>query len=215
MTLSTQQQERRGPGALQRQQEVGRTRGAAGGRPGVTGLITNVQTHSLLAEIVDRIADWDVRDGDVARLLTPKTLPSTCPYFLAYRAPIRSDRCSSGYRHRLYGTRGNHDRAGVVRMRPSGPIGVLIIRLKPEAAACLMGERMQDFVNEKIDLGRFQSARRVLAGRNADGGAGQCCAIRAGRGFSASNRWRKREGLAPCGDVDPLFTSLSFNFRGS
>ena len=34
MTLSTQQQERPGPGALQRQQEVGRTRGAAGGRPG-------------------------------------------------------------------------------------------------------------------------------------------------------------------------------------
>ena len=41
---------------------------------------------------------------------------------------------------------------GVVTLRPSGPVGVLIIRLKPEAAARPMGERMQDFVNEKIDL---------------------------------------------------------------
>jgi AraC-like DNA-binding protein len=45
-----------------------------------------------------------------------------------------------------------------VTLRPSGPLGVLIVRLKPEAAARLMGERMQDFVNEKIDLGHLFKA---------------------------------------------------------
>jgi AraC-like DNA-binding protein len=158
MALSTQQQEPPGSAPLHRQQEVGKTGGAAGGRPGITGLTTNVQTHPLLAEIVDLIMDWDVPDGDVARVLTPKTLPSTCPYLLAqYRAPIRSDRHfgSGSYRHRQYGHVATTVGTGVVTVRPSGPLGVLIIRLKPEAAARLMGERMQDFVNEKVDLGHL------------------------------------------------------------
>jgi Domain of unknown function (DUF6597) len=163
MALSTQQQEPPGSGPLHRQQEVGKTGGAAGGRPRITGLTTNVQTHPLLVEIVDQIADWDVPDGDVARVLTPKILPSTRPHLIAqYRAPIRSDRHfgSSGYRHRQYrhvATTGT----GVVTVRPSGPLGVLIIRLKPEAAARLMEERMQDFVNEKIDLGHLFNAGEV------------------------------------------------------
>jgi len=108
----------------------------------------------VLAEIVDQMADWDVPDGDVARVLTPKALPSTFPYLIAqYRMPIRSDRHfgASGYRHRRYGHVATTVGTGVVTLRPSGPLGVLFIRLKPEAAARLMGERMQDFVNEKID----------------------------------------------------------------
>jgi AraC-like DNA-binding protein len=38
------------------------------------------------------------------------------------------------------------------------PLGVLIVRLKPEAAARLMGERMQDFADEKIELGNLFKA---------------------------------------------------------
>jgi len=104
MALSTQQQEPPGSGSMRRPREVERAGGAAVGRPGITGLTTKLQTHPLLAEIVDQIADWDVPDGDVARVLTAKTLPSTRPYLIAqYRAPMRSDRCSgfifpSGYR---------------------------------------------------------------------------------------------------------------------
>jgi AraC-like DNA-binding protein len=144
-----------GATSLLHQKSVGRTGGTASRRPGITGLTTNVQIHPLLSEIVDRIADWDVPDGDVARVLAAKTFPSTCPYLLAqYRAPIRSDRHfgSSGYRHRQYGHVATTIGTGVVTVRPSGPLGVLIVQLKPEAAARLMGERMQDFVNEKVDL---------------------------------------------------------------
>jgi AraC-like DNA-binding protein len=122
----------------------------------------NVQTHPLLAEIVDQIADWDVPDGDVARVLAPKILPSTRPYLIAqYRVPIQSDRRfgSSDYQHRRYGHVATTVGTGVVTVRPSGPLGVLIIRLKPEAAAHLMGERMQGFVDEKVDLGHLFKAR--------------------------------------------------------
>jgi len=118
----------------------------------------------VLAEIVDQMADWDVPDGDIARVLTPKALPSTGPYLIAqYRMPMRSDRHfgASGYRHRRYGHVATTVGTGVVTVRPSGPLGVLFIRLKPEAAARLMGERMQDFVNEKIDLDHLFKAGDV------------------------------------------------------
>jgi AraC-like DNA-binding protein len=150
MVLLAQRQGLSGSRPVRRSQEE-----KAGGRPGIPGLTMIVPTHPLLAEIVDQIVDWDVPDGDVAQVLAPKALPSTAPCLMAqYRVPMRSDRHfgSSGYRHRRYEHVATTVGTGVVTLRPSGPLGVLFIRLKPEAAARLMGERMQDFVNEKIDL---------------------------------------------------------------
>jgi AraC-like DNA-binding protein len=155
MTFSVQDQESLILRSIHRPQEVAKTGGAAGGPPGIPGLNRSVQTHPLLAEIVDEIADWDVPDGDMAQVLAPKALPSTAPCLMVqYRVPMRSDRHFglSGYRHRRYGHVATATVTGVVTVRPSGPLGVLFIRLKPETAARLMGERMQDFVNEKIDL---------------------------------------------------------------
>ena len=150
MVLLAQRQGLSGSRPVRRPQEE-----KAGGRPGIPGLTMIVPTHPLLAEIVGQIVDWDVPDGDVAQVLAPKALPSTAPCLMAqYRVPMRSDRHfgSSGYRHRRYGHVATTVGTGVVTLRPSGPLGVLFIRLKPEAAARLMGERMQGFVNEKIDL---------------------------------------------------------------
>jgi AraC-like DNA-binding protein len=115
----------------------------------------------LLAEIVDQIADWDFPDGDVARALRTKALPNTAPCLIAqYRVPMRTDHHfgSNGYRHQQYCHVATMVRTGVVTLRPSGPLGVLIVHLKPEAAARLMGERMQDFVDEKIELGSLFKA---------------------------------------------------------
>jgi AraC-like DNA-binding protein len=115
-----------------------------------------VRLHPILAGIVDQIVDWDFPDGDMARALTPKALPSTTPYLIAqYRVPMRSYRRfgSTDYQHRQYGHVATAIGTGVVTVRPSGPLGALIVSLKPEATAHLMGERMQEFVNEKIDLG--------------------------------------------------------------
>ncbi len=156
-------QEQPGSRLMGRPQQVERA-GEAIGRPEMPGPTKLVQVHPLLAEIVEEIADWDVPDGNVARAITPKALPSTTPYLIAqYRVPMRSDRHfgSSGYRHRQYGHVVTAVGTGVVTVRPSGPLGLLLVRLKPEAAARLIGERMQEFVNEKIDLGDLFNAGDV------------------------------------------------------
>jgi len=117
-----------------------------------------------LAEIVERITDWDVPDGAVARAITPKALPSTTlSLIVQYRVPMRSDRHfgSTGYRHRQYGHVVTALRTGVVTARPSGPLGVLLVRLKPEAASRLVGDRIQEFINEKINLGDLFKAAEV------------------------------------------------------
>src|SRR6267378_3591796 len=163
MALSTQRQEQPGSPPMGRPQQAEKAGGVAGGRSGMPGPTRLVQVHPLLTEIVEQIADWDFPDGGVARALRTKALPSTAPYLIAqYRVRMGTDHHfgSSGYRRR-YGHVATTVGTGVVTVRPSGPLGVLFIRLKPEAAARLMGERMQDFVNEKIDLGHLFKAGDV------------------------------------------------------
>jgi AraC-like DNA-binding protein len=129
--------------------------GGAVGRPEMPGPTKFVPVRPLLAEIVEQITDWDVPDGNVARAMAPKAFPTTTPQLIVqYRVPIRSDRHFglAGYKHRQYGHVVTAHRTGVVTIRPSGPLGVLLVRLKPEAAACLVGDRMQEFINEKINL---------------------------------------------------------------
>jgi AraC-like DNA-binding protein len=67
----------------------------------------------------------------------------------------------AGYKHRQYGHVVTAHRTGVVTIRPSGPLGVLLVSLKPEAAARLLGDRMQEFINEKIDLCNLFNAGEV------------------------------------------------------
>jgi AraC-like DNA-binding protein len=132
----------------------------------IPGLKTMAPTHPLLSDVVDRIADWDVSDGDVARTLVTKASPSTTPYFIVqYRTPFGSERQfgSRGYRHPHYVHVATVVRTGVAVIRPNGPLGVLMVRLKPEAAASLMGERMEDFLNQKIALsGLFKAGELSL-----------------------------------------------------
>jgi len=161
MALSTERQEQPGSRPTGRPRQVEKAGRAAGGRPGMLGPTKLAQVHPVLAEIVDQIADWDFPDGDMARILAPKALPSTTPYLIAqYRVPMRSVRHfgSSDYHHRQYGHVATTIGTGVVTMRPSGPLGALIVSLKPEAATRLIGDRMQDFVNEKIDLSHLFKA---------------------------------------------------------
>jgi hypothetical protein len=165
MALSAWQEQpgSRPMGRMGRPQQVEKSSGAAG-PPAMTGRTKFVRIHPMLAEIVEQIADWDVPDGDLARAITLKALPSTTPYLIAqYRVPMRSERHfgSTGYRHRQYGHVVTAVGTGVVTARPSGPLGVLIVRLKPEAAARLVGDRIQEFVNKKIDLDDLFNAGEV------------------------------------------------------
>jgi AraC-like DNA-binding protein len=131
---------------------------AQGGPRPLFGLTTTQQTHPLLSEVVERISDWDVADGDVARSLVTKAPPSTAPYLLLqYRTPLRSEYRfgASGYRHPRYVHVVTVVRKGVALVQPGGPIGVVIVRLRPETAGRVIGERMHGFLNEKIDLGHL------------------------------------------------------------
>jgi AraC-like DNA-binding protein len=113
----------------------------------IHGIKATVPTHPLLSDVVERIADWDVPDGEVARKLAPKTAPSTAPFVVVqYRTPFESDR-HQGYVHVACVVR-----SGAPTLRPNGPVGAVIVRLRPETANRLMGTRMQEFLDEKIDL---------------------------------------------------------------
>jgi AraC-like DNA-binding protein len=129
-----------------------------------TRIKTMVPTHRLLSDVIERISDWDVSDGEVARTLVTKASPSTAPYFVVqYRTPFRSKRQfgSNEYRHPRYVHIATVVRTGVAIIRPNGPLGAIIIRVKPEAAARLMGDHMQDFLDEKIDLRDLFKSREV------------------------------------------------------
>jgi AraC-like DNA-binding protein len=156
--VSAQRQEARGSRPMGRRQQVEMSSGAAGGLRELSGPTKLDQINPMLAEIVDQIADWDFPDGDMAGALRTKILPSTTPWLIAqYRAPMGSDHHfgTSGHRQRRYCHVATMVRTGVATLRPSGPLGVLSIRLKPEAAARLMGERLQAFADEKIELGNL------------------------------------------------------------
>src|SRR5258708_14120780 len=151
MALSPQRQEQPGSPPMGRQQQAEKAGGAAGKRPGMPGPTRLVQVHPLLAEIVDQIGDWDFPDGGGARALRTKALPSTAAYLIAqYRVPMGTDHHfgSSGYRQRRYVHVATMVRTGVATLRASGPLGVLIVRLKPEAAPPLCAQRVQAFPEE-------------------------------------------------------------------
>jgi AraC-like DNA-binding protein len=117
-----------------------------------------------LAEIVEEIMDWDVPDERLARAMTFKTLPNSTAYLTVnYRKPLYLNRDigSVCYRNEKLGNAVFIIGDGMTTARTSGPLGLIVIRLKPEAAAILGGCRMHDFINEKINLGDAFNASDV------------------------------------------------------
>lgn len=109
-----------------------------------------------LATIVEAITDWDIPDGNAARGLAIEVLPRTAPHVIVqYREPIRSCRQFGGseYQHPPYQHVATRVHSGVAVVRPLGPVGAIIVQLRPDAAARLLGDRMRDFANAKIALG--------------------------------------------------------------
>jgi AraC-like DNA-binding protein len=122
------------------------------------------EIHPLLAHIVEEITDWDFPDGDAARILRTRALPGPAPHLIVqYRAPMRTDRYfgSTGYPLQRYYHVATVVRTGVVKLGAIGPVGVLLIRLKPEASSRLIGEPMHEFFDAKIDLRNIFNAGAV------------------------------------------------------
>ena len=126
-----------------------------------------------LANFVEGIADWDIPDSKIARDFAVTILPSTTPYVIVqYRTPIASAR---KFRDAIVPHRGYQHvvttcQTGIITICPDGPVGVVIVRLKPEAAACLLGDNIQEFADTKVDLGAVFGAGEVdsLAERLAE-----------------------------------------------
>ena len=107
-----------------------------------------------LSGIADAIWDLDIPDARAAMALTIKHAPGTSLFLIAqYRAPS-SDRQSGS----VGGSHGKHQfcavqlQTGVVTACPDGPLGFIVICLKPEAAVRLTGVPLQSFADTKIDL---------------------------------------------------------------
>jgi AraC-like DNA-binding protein len=110
---------------------------------------------SVQEDLVDAVADVDVPDAETARNLAIKVLPSTTPFLLVqYRVPIGSYGEFDGayHNHGQYGHVATNVRSGVVTVRPFGPMGVVVVRLRPEAAPRFLGSGMGAFANAKVGL---------------------------------------------------------------
>jgi AraC-like DNA-binding protein len=108
-----------------------------------------------LANLVEDIIDLDIPDDSLARNSAIAVLPGTMPHFVVqYRAPITSSRVFGDAKmpHRTHQHVATTVRTGIVTISPHGPLGLIIARLKPEAAASLLGDHIYEFADTKIDL---------------------------------------------------------------
>jgi AraC-like DNA-binding protein len=122
------------------------------------------ESFPMLASFVEEISDWDVPDSDMARALAIKVLPSTTPCLVVqYRESMSSSRkfLDTSNRHRRYHSIVTKLDTGVITTRPPGPLGAIIVRLKPEASALLFAEPLHCFSDTKIDLGDVFDAHEV------------------------------------------------------
>jgi AraC-like DNA-binding protein len=119
---------------------------------------------SSLGDIVEVIGDLDIADAETAKALTFRHAPSTSIRLIAqYRSPAHANwqfgpDCLSLHEPLLLAT---ENRAGVVTVRPTGPLGIIIVCLKPEAAARILGGALDKFANAKVDLRDLFNVRDV------------------------------------------------------
>ena len=103
-----------------------------------------------LADVVEAIWNWEIADPAAARRAISITLPSPFPILsVHYGEPMWSDRPrGSGYYMQI----ATGIQTGVVKFRPSGPAGCVLVRLKPEATARIMGAEIRDFTDTNVLL---------------------------------------------------------------
>jgi AraC-like DNA-binding protein len=118
----------------------------------------------LLTSLVEDIVDWDFPDANIARSTSIRVLPSTVPYFIIqYRDSVRSG-LKFGDSFKWYDDYRNvltRSETGIGIVRPTGPMGLIVVRVKPEAFTFLFGESLQYFSDAKIDLGEIFAPHEI------------------------------------------------------
>jgi len=118
----------------------------------------------VLADYVDAMANWEIACPDQAEALTVKIIPSTAPVLvIQYWTPfaLTWQFGSRGFSQPEYRHHATMYQTGVVVARPRGPLGLICVRLRPEGAAFLLGERMQYFRDAPIGLDDLFGTSRV------------------------------------------------------
>jgi AraC-like DNA-binding protein len=119
---------------------------------------------SVLAHLVDQMADWDIPCPDRARALSLEVIPGTGPVLLIqYRTPPASTWRfgARGFRQPDRRNCATKLHSGLVIVRPGGALGTVSVRLRAEVAANLLGERMQSFLDAQIGLDDLFPASQV------------------------------------------------------
>jgi AraC-like DNA-binding protein len=129
-------------------------------------LLDIAKQFPTLGDLVEDIADWDIQDGSIAGGLAVTILPGTTLHLvIQYRTSLTSSRefGDATIPHRRYQHVASAVRTGIVTACSHGPLGVVIVRLKPEAAARVLGEHIYEFADTKIDLGAVFGAGVVAS----------------------------------------------------
>jgi len=119
------------------------------------GFSRSIRPSAAVADLVEAIWDWDIPDGDAATAFTIKVPPSTAPYFVVQYRTLTHCRWQLGddsYDHKNYGHVLTQTQSGSFAISPRGPLGVITVRLKPEAASRLARASMHELMNVKIGL---------------------------------------------------------------
>lgn len=105
--------------------------------------------NPAIAHVVEAIWDIDLPDAGKAPAFTFKVLPSVSSAFcLHYRSPTATDQWTNS--HCLQRVAGIQ--TGPVSLRADGPVGAIIVHLKPEAAYRVIGGCMDEFTDTSIGL---------------------------------------------------------------
>lgn len=121
-------------------------------------------TSRVLADVVEAMWDWDVASPHQARALRFRCTPSRgLNLVVHYRTPMHStwqfgSRLSRQNERRNFATMLQN---GVVNSVPCGPLGMIVVRLKPEAATRFAGDRLRYFLNAGVGLDDLVGASQV------------------------------------------------------
>ena len=111
--------------------------------------------HPALANVVDAICDIDLPDVDFGQAASILVLPTVSPVLCFH---FRGSKSRSG--HHLQTVTGVQTRA--VTLRPGGPVGAVLVHLKPEAASHLLKGQMYEFTDAYIAIDDVLNANDIV-----------------------------------------------------
>jgi AraC-like DNA-binding protein len=132
--------------------------GIAANPPAHQGGILRCFRSPVLSDIVEAIWDCDIPDGDFAKTVTIKCAPGTSLQLIGqYRTPAKIHQRTEP----LPAKCATHIQSHAVTLRPAGPLGLVIVCLKSDAASRIVQAPLGEFANANRHLGDLFSACEV------------------------------------------------------